>query len=94
MEEDRLESNLTRDVEQSVEEDVPLRQPKKRFVGRRQAAENPRLGGGSTTIEDNGAIQCIFLPFPHPPPHLQINQLTFISIPGSQDPKNIESSPT
>ena len=61
MEEDRLESNLTHDIGKSVEENVPLRQPRKRFVGRRQAAENSRLGGGSSMIEDNGAIQSIFV---------------------------------
>jgi hypothetical protein len=61
MEEDRLEANLTHDVEQSVEESVPLRQPKKRFVGRRQANENSRPSGGSSAIEDNGTIQGIFL---------------------------------
>jgi len=88
MEDDRLESSLTHDVKQSVEEDMPLRQPKNRFVGRRRAAENSRLGGGSPTIEDNGAIQCI-----SSPPHLQINSLTSLSIPDSQDPKNLKSSP-
>jgi len=61
MEEDRLESNLTHDVEPSVEENMPLRQPRKRFVGRRQGAENSSLGGGSSTTENNGAIQSIFV---------------------------------
>jgi hypothetical protein len=61
MEEDRLESNIIHDVEQSVEENVPLRQPRKRFVGRRQVAENSTLGSGGSTIEDNGAVQSIFV---------------------------------
>jgi hypothetical protein len=61
MEEDRLESNLAHDAGLSAEENVPLRRPRKRFVGRRQAGENSKLGGGSSAIEDNGAIQSIFL---------------------------------
>ena len=90
MEEDRLESNLAHDAELSVEENVPLRRPRKRFVGRHQAGENSKLGGGSSAIEDNGTIQSIF----PSPPHIQINPLTSLSIPGSQDPKNVESGPT
>jgi 2-(3-amino-3-carboxypropyl)histidine synthase len=61
MEEDRLESNLTHDVEQLVEENTSLRQPKKRFVGRRQVAENSRPSSGSSMIENDGAIQCTFV---------------------------------
>jgi hypothetical protein len=64
MGEDRLESNLTHDFEPPTEENLPLRQPKKRFVGQRQAAENSRQSG-SSTIEDNGAIRSI-LPFSTP----------------------------
>lgn len=90
MEEDRLESNLTHDFEQSVGKNVALRQPRKRFVGKRQAAENSRLGGGISSIEDNDAMQSIF----PSPSHVLGNTLTSLSIPGSQDPKNVESGPT
>ena len=58
MEEDRAETNLGQavDVEQSIKE-VP-RQPKKRFIGRRAAAERPAERGSTTgTIEESGAIQ-------------------------------------
>ncbi len=87
MEEDRLESNLIHDAEPVVEENLPLRQPKKRFVGRRQATENSTLGSGSSTIEDNGAIQRS-LPIL---PQVQIHQLILFSATDSQDPKNTES---
>lgn len=59
MEEDRAEGNLgiAADLELQVEEVVVQRQPKKRFVGRRQAAENALNGPDASSIEDSGAIQ-------------------------------------
>jgi hypothetical protein len=71
MEEDRLESNLAHDFEPPTEENLPLRQPKKRFVGRRQAVENS-MRSSSSTIEDNGAIRSI-LPFSSPITSLSTN---------------------
>jgi 2-(3-amino-3-carboxypropyl)histidine synthase len=62
MEEDREETNLgiAADVEAKAEASVP-RQPKKRFVGRKQAAENAeKNGSGAMGIEDSGAIQGIY----------------------------------
>ena len=57
MEEDRARVDLgvAVDVEECLEETAP-RQPKKRFVGRRQAAEAASKNG-PTAIEDSGAIQ-------------------------------------
>jgi hypothetical protein len=60
MEEDRAEGNLgiAADIELlQAEESVVQRQPKKRFIGRRQAAENALKGPDSPSIEDSGAIQ-------------------------------------
>lgn len=56
MENDRAETNLgVADIQ--AEEVSQPRQPKKRFVGRRQAAENAAKNGASLGIEDSGAIQ-------------------------------------
>ena len=56
MEDDRAETNLgVADIQ--AEEVSQPRQPKKRFVGRRQAAENAAKNGSSLGIEDSGAIQ-------------------------------------
>jgi 2-(3-amino-3-carboxypropyl)histidine synthase len=61
MESDRAETDLgiAADLEQAAEDAAPVqRQPKKRFIGRRQAAENALKGGeDSSAIEDSGAIQ-------------------------------------
>lgn len=54
MEEDRLQTNLGSEVEISSES--VIRQPKKRFIGRRQATENAAKNNNSN-IEENGAIQ-------------------------------------
>lgn len=63
MEADRAEVDLgiAADLEHAMEEAAPVpRQPKKRFVGRRQAAENAANGNGdSSAIEDSSAIQGI-----------------------------------
>lgn len=60
MEEDRAEADLglAVDVEERLEEAVVQRQPKKRFVGRRQA-EAAAASKNSTngTVEDSGAVQ-------------------------------------
>ena len=66
MEEDRAQVDLgvAVDVEARLEESAAQRQPKKRFVGRRQAAEAASKNG-STSIEESGAIQGLlcFLPY-------------------------------
>ncbi|EHK98434.1 putative Diphthamide biosynthesis protein 1 [Glarea lozoyensis 74030] len=58
MEKDRAEVDLgvAVDVEEKFKESAAQRQPKRRFVGRRQAAEAASKNG-STSIEDSGAIQ-------------------------------------
>lgn len=60
MEEDRAQVDLgvAVDVEERLEEAaVQQRQPKKRFVGRRQAAEAALKNGPTSSVEDSGAIQ-------------------------------------
>jgi hypothetical protein len=64
MEDDRAEVDvgLAADIEASQPAPSPLKQPKKRFVGRRTAAEAAsKSGGTSTAIEDSGAIQGRFI---------------------------------
>lgn len=57
MEEDRAEGNLgiAADIEGTSE--AAQRQPKKRFVGRRQAAEAASKNGTNGTVGDSGTIQ-------------------------------------
>jgi hypothetical protein len=59
MEEDRAEVDLgvAVDIEERLEEEEAQRQPKKRFVGRRQAAEAALKNGSTASVEDSGAIQ-------------------------------------
>jgi len=63
MEDDRAQVDLgvAADIEERDEEIKAQRQPKKRFVGRRQAAEQAAetasKNGGSGSIEDSGAVQ-------------------------------------
>lgn len=62
MEEDRAEGNLgiAADIEERSE--AIQRQPKKRFVGRRQAAETASKNGtNGVGVEESGAIQGILL---------------------------------
>lgn len=58
MEEDRAQVDLgvAVDIEEKLEETAAKRQPKKRFVGRRQAAEAASKNG-SVEVEDSGAVQ-------------------------------------
>jgi 2-(3-amino-3-carboxypropyl)histidine synthase len=57
MEDDRAQVDLgiAADIEE-LQETVP-RQPKKRFVGRKQASEAASRKGSSNNIEDSGAVQ-------------------------------------
>ncbi|KAI9737284.1 MAG: Diphthamide biosynthesis protein 1 [Claussenomyces sp. TS43310] len=60
MEDDRAEVDLgiAVDVEEEPPKDpIALKQPKKRFVGRRQAAEHAMNGPDAMTVEESGAIQ-------------------------------------
>ena len=60
MEADRAQADLGEavDAELSAPRSDPLKQPKKRFIGRKAAAEKAEKNGGSNgTIEDSGAIQ-------------------------------------
>lgn len=58
MEADRAHVDVGEDGAEKGTERIATRQPKKRFVGRRQAAESSmsRAGDGSA-IEENGTIQ-------------------------------------
>ena len=60
MESERAQADLGEavDAELAAEEKQQLRQPKRRFVGRKAAAEQAERNGDSNkTIEDSGAIQ-------------------------------------
>ncbi len=60
MEEDRSQVDLgvAVDVEEQIEEAAAAqRQPKKRFVGRKQAAEAALRNETNGPVEDSGAIQ-------------------------------------
>ena len=64
MEDDRDEVDLgvAVDIEQRLEEAAAAKQPKKRFVGRRQIGESrTRVDSEGSTIEDSGTIQSVFL---------------------------------
>jgi len=59
MEDDRAEVDLgvAVDVEERLQEAATQRQPKKRFVGRKQAAEAALKSTANESAEDIGAIQ-------------------------------------
>ena len=63
MEEDRAEVDLgiAVDVEERLEEAAAQRQPKKRFVGRRQAAEVAARNGANSSVEDSDAVEGKYL---------------------------------
>ncbi len=55
---DEVDLGLAVDVEEKLAEAAVLRQPKKRFVGRRQAEEKAaKENVNGSSIEDSGAIQ-------------------------------------
>ena len=63
MEQDRAEADIGQaiKIELDAEQKESLKQPKKRFVGRRAAAERAEQHhGGNSTIEDSGAIQGVY----------------------------------
>ncbi len=64
MESDCAQVDIGVDVEERAAENVATRQPKKRFVGRRQAAASSTShAGDSSAIEENGAIQSSYILF-------------------------------
>ena len=58
MEDDRalVDLGIAVDIEERQEEVPAQKQPKKRFVGRRQAAEAASRNGANTSVEDSGAV--------------------------------------
>ena len=60
MESDRADVNVGEavDAELGMDQKPPMRQPKRRFIGRKEAAERAeRTTGTNTTIDDDGALQ-------------------------------------
>ncbi|RFU25725.1 hypothetical protein B7463_g10610, partial [Scytalidium lignicola] len=59
MEDDRaqVDLGLAADIEESLREPAPQRQPKKRFVGRRQVTEAVSRNATSDRVEDSNAIE-------------------------------------
>lgn len=59
MEDDRalVDLGIAADIEQSQNAQNVVKQPKKRFVGRRAAADAARSSQGNGSVEDSGAIQ-------------------------------------
>lgn len=59
MEDDRAEVDLgiAADIESQETPEPALKQPKKRFVGRRTAAQTAASKNGSGAVEDAGAVQ-------------------------------------
>lgn len=60
MEEDRAQADLGEavDAESGAEKQEKLKQPRKRFIGRKEAAERAEKRGDTNgTIEDSGTIQ-------------------------------------
>lgn len=60
MEDDRSQTNLGADISSDLKSEpaAATRQPKKRFIGRRQAAENAsKTTANGVNVEDSGAIQ-------------------------------------
>ena len=59
MEDDRVQVDLglAAEIEEREIQENALKQPKKRFVGRRAAAEAAKSSPGTASIEDSGAIQ-------------------------------------
>jgi 2-(3-amino-3-carboxypropyl)histidine synthase len=61
MEDDRVQVDLgiAAEIEEKHIQENAVKQPKKRFVGRRAATEAARSSSGTAAIEDSGAIQGI-----------------------------------
>jgi 2-(3-amino-3-carboxypropyl)histidine synthase len=65
MEDDRVlvDLGVAADIEEKHILENAVKQPKKRFVGRRAAAEAAKSGSAAAAIEDSGAIQGIIILF-------------------------------
>jgi hypothetical protein len=89
MEDDRLQVDvgMAVDIEEKQEETAAQRQPKKRFVGRRQAAEAASRNGSNGNVEDGSAIQGDLSPF------LIVCPLKERSCNSKENAANLESSP-
>ena len=59
MEEDRIlaDLGLAAEIEEKQIQENAVKQPRKRFVGRRAAGEVAKPSSGASSIEDGGAIQ-------------------------------------
>jgi 2-(3-amino-3-carboxypropyl)histidine synthase len=59
MEEDRVQVDLgiAAEIEEKEIQENALKQPKKRFIGRRAAAESAKSSSATPSIEDSGAIK-------------------------------------
>ena len=93
MEDDRAQVDLgiAADIEDRGEEATSQRQPKKRFVGRRQAAETASRIGVNTPVESSGAVTST----PAPPGDLPFHMLTVRnSLDFKENPANSQPSPS
>lgn len=68
MEDDRalVDIGIAAELEEAQIAQITVKQPKRRFIGRRaaaEAAEKSSTGAGSSTIEETGTIQGIASPF-------------------------------
>jgi 2-(3-amino-3-carboxypropyl)histidine synthase len=59
MEDDRIQVDLgiAAEIEEKHIQETVLKQPKKRFVGKRAAAEAAKSGSSTPSIEDGGVVQ-------------------------------------
>ena len=59
MEEDRVQADLgiAAEIEEKQIQENAVKQPRKRFVGKRAAGEAAKSSSGATSIEDSGTIQ-------------------------------------
>jgi hypothetical protein len=61
MDRERNKSEVDGVASEKLEETVTSRQPKKRFVGRRQIAENTARGSGDSPAIDGSSVQGVIL---------------------------------
>jgi hypothetical protein len=54
---EQIDLGATAEAEERQNQENTVKQPKKRFVGRRAAAEAAKSSSGAAAIEDSGAIQ-------------------------------------
>lgn len=66
MKDDRAQVDLRIAAEIEETQDAAPRQPKKRFVGRKQAAEAALRNGAASSVEESGAVQSQYTVFYSP----------------------------